>query len=222
MRLSVSQLFTDYINAQPLEAIGFALDDGGDAAEAVRGVAVPADEVPRAGGGILAPLTVFRGGDLPQSGQTRLKIQNDLVDSRHDDHMGGAEYHGGHAVAAGIDIDQFPVQGQGIGAGEETVRMLLESAHRGPRRPGLFLPVVVDFLASLYQGFRDAHLPDGDRAAEPDRCFPGDLTQNFLCRFAGAGVIKGTHAAFFQSRQSDLDVIRRKILHDSRPFSVIG
>ena len=81
MRLSVSQLFTDYIYAQPLEAIGLALDDGCDTAEAVRGFAVLADEVFRAGGGILAPLTVFRGGDFLQPGQPCLKIQDDLVDS---------------------------------------------------------------------------------------------------------------------------------------------
>ena len=60
---------------------------------------------------------VDRRGQLFNSGHGRLQIRCHLVEADGQNDLFRPETHGRHPVAGGVQVDQFAVHGQGIGAG---------------------------------------------------------------------------------------------------------
>ena len=92
-----------------------ALDGAPHVADSLGGFAIGAQ--PGFDAGILEPEVdvVDRYGIVLGPGDGRFQIGSHLVHAHHQDYLFGAEGHGCHPVAHAVEVDQFSVQGDGVG-----------------------------------------------------------------------------------------------------------
>ena len=70
---------------------------------------------------VYMPLSVYRGGIFFNSFYGFISVFYYLIHSDDDDKFVGAEAHSGYTVAMPVNAHDFPVQGEGIGAGDEDI-----------------------------------------------------------------------------------------------------
>ena len=176
---------------------GLAFEGGGDAADALGGFAVGAGAGEGAGGLLAEAHGVGgRGMGLDAAEGGAEVAVHQLVAPGHDDDLGGAEHHGGDAVAVAVDVHEQAVEGEGVGAGEEEVAGEL-AAHDAEFLLGgeVGQSVVEEFLARAREVRGDLEVGHGERAAEADGAGAFGVSEDVVGGGLRVGAVEGGEAA---------------------------
>ena len=176
---------------------GAAVEDGGDAADALGGVAVGADTRHGAGGLLAEAHGVGGGGQRLDSGERVANIPLDeLVAPGDNNDLGGAEDHGADAVAVAVNVDQNAVEGERVGAGEEEVAGEL-AAHDVHALLGgeVGEAVVEDFLSGVEEGGGELEVGDGEGPPEADVRRALGVFEDVVRGLLRGGAVDGGEAA---------------------------
>ena len=136
---------------------------------------------------------VFRGGDEFYAVQRLVERVANFVGADEDDDLRRAVEHGGGAIAQPVDVDDFTVHADGVGAGDEIVgEERASSAGQIFLIADAVLVLVDEGVASGAKHFQQADLFDGERTAEADGGPGKNHAAHFLDRlFSGFAEDRG-------------------------------
>ena len=164
---------------------------------------------------------IDRGSQMACTTHGSFQIVTHFVHAHYKDDMFRSPGDGGHAITRTVDVDDQSIFRDGIGTGQVIVAREGLAVDLHLLGLGLDLVPIEHLIVASFEGSRQSHLPDGQRASPRDTAPFGNQFLNLFDRIGRIGTIIGIDVATFHLLDDNLGqsfISDRLNIHVVYPF----